>query len=142
MKEFKLDSIPKIETGFKIPDGYFENFAQQVMEKLPQEESKVIPLFRKHKVLALLAAATVALLLTIPIFTSSSTITKEIDSATLESYLSYQTNISQYDLINALDKNDINAIKKNVAIEENTMEPETIEDILIGNGNLEHLLLE
>ena len=142
MKEFKLDSIPKIETGFKTPDGYFENFAQQLIEKLPQEESKVIPLFQKYKVLTLIAAATIALIVTVPIFNSSSTITKEIDSATLESYLSYQTNISQYDLINALNEDDIKNIKKNVAIEETTMEAETIEDILVGNGNLEHLLLE
>lgn len=142
MKEFKLDNTSKIETGFKAPDGYFDNFAQQMMEKLPQEQTKVIPLFQKRKVFALIAAAVIAFLFIVPVFNSKPTITKEIDSATLENYLSYQTNISQYDLINALDEDDINTIKKNVAIEENTIETETIEDILVGNGNLEHLLLE
>jgi hypothetical protein len=56
--------------------------------------------------------------------------------------LSYQTNINQYDLINVLDEEDINTIKSNVVIEENTIQNKTIEDILVTNGNLEHLLLE
>jgi hypothetical protein len=143
MKEFKLDSAPKIETGFKAPDGYFDHFAKQMMEQLPKEEPKVIPLFQKRKVFALIAAAVIAFLFIVPIFNSQPTITKEIDSATLENYLSYQTNISQYDLINALDEDDINTIKKNVAIEESSsLESETIEDILVSNGNLEHLLIE
>ena len=142
MKEFKLDNLPKIESGFKAPNQYFENFAQQFMDNLPQEETNVIPLFQKRKVLAMVAAAVIALFLIVPIFYSEPTIAKEIDSATLENYLSYQTNINQYDLINALDEEDINNIKKNVAIEENTIGNEAIEDILITNGNLEHLILE
>jgi len=142
MKEFKLDNIPKIESGFKAPEGYFENFAQQMMQKLPQEETKVISIFQKRKVLAMIAAAVIAVILIVPIFNSQPTIAKEIDSATLENYLSYQTNINQYDLINALDEEDIITIKNNVAIEENTLEHNTIEDILVTNGNLEQLLLE
>jgi hypothetical protein len=142
MKEFKLDNIPKIESGFKAPDQYFEKFAQQVIDKLPQEDTRVIPIFQKRKVLAMIAAAVIALFLIVPIFNSQPTITKEIDSATLENYLSYQTNINQYDLINALDEQDIISIKKNVAIEENAIANEAIEDILITNGNLEHLILE
>ena len=143
MKEFKLDNRLKIETGFKAPDGYFENFAKQMMDQLPKEEPKVIPLFQKRHLIAMLTAAAFALLFIVPLFNNSSTIAKEIDSTTLENYLSYQTNISQYDLINALDEEDINTIKKNVAIEESSsLESETIEDILISNGNLEHLLIE
>ena len=37
MKEFKLENSTKIETGFKTPDNYFENFSEKVMQKLPKE---------------------------------------------------------------------------------------------------------
>jgi hypothetical protein len=133
MKEFKLENSTKIESGFKVPEAYFDTFAHNVMQKLPVADTTVISLFQKRKI---------ALALIIPIINAPAPLAKEIDSATLENYLSYQTNINQYDLINALDEEDINTIKTNVAIEQNNIENKTIEDILVTNGNLEHLLLE
>jgi hypothetical protein len=59
-----------------------------------------------------LIAAVIAFLFICLFLRRSTNYYKEIDSATLENYLSYQTNISQYDLINALDEDDINSIKK------------------------------
>lgn len=142
MKEFKLENSPKIQSGFKAPDDYFETFAQNLMQKLPQEETKVISIFQKRKIIIMLAAAVIAIALIIPVINAPTPLSKEIDGATLENYLSYQTNINQYDLINALDEEDINTIKTNVAIENNTADDNAIEDILVTNGNLEHLLLE
>ena len=53
MKAFKLDNEPKIESGFKTPDNYFENFQSAMIEKLSKEpvikETKVISIFRKRK---------------------------------------------------------------------------------------------
>ena len=43
MRTFKLDNEPKIESGFKIPEHYFENFSSIIMEKMPEDEIKVIP---------------------------------------------------------------------------------------------------
>jgi hypothetical protein len=142
MKEFKLENSTKIESGFKVPEAYFDTFAQNVMQKLPVADTTVISLFQKRKIALMLAAAIIAVALIIPIINAPAPLAKEIDSATLENYLSYQTNINQYDLINALDEEDINTIKTNVAIEQNNIENKTIEDILVTNGNLEHLLLE
>jgi hypothetical protein len=142
MKEFKLENSTKIESGFKVPEAYFDTFAHNVMQKLPVADTTVISLFQKRKIALMLAAAIIAVALIIPIINAPAPLAKEIDSATLENYLSYQTNINQYDLINALDEEDINTIKTNVAIEQNNIENKTIEDILVTNGNLEHLLLE
>jgi hypothetical protein len=36
MKTFKLDNEPKIETGFKVPDHYFDNFLCKMMQQLEQ----------------------------------------------------------------------------------------------------------
>ena len=143
MKEFIIDNSPKIESGFKAPDAYFETFAQNLMEKLPQEETKVISIFQKRKVIMMVAAALLAIALIIPIVnTPTAPLSQNIDGATLENYLSYQTNINQYDLLNALDEDDINSIKTNIALDETNLGSSTIEDVLITNGNLEQLLLE
>jgi hypothetical protein len=55
----------------------------------------------------------------------------------LENYLSYQSNINQYDLINDLEYDEIDNIKTTVVLED-----ATIEEILISNANLEHLIFE
>jgi hypothetical protein len=49
----------------------------------------------------MLAAAILVIALMVPILYSPNANT-ELDSATLENYLSYQTNLSQYDLINLI----------------------------------------
>jgi hypothetical protein len=87
--------------------------------KLPQEETKVISIFQKRKVIMMVAAAVLAIALIIPIVnTPTAPLSQNIDGATLENYLSYQTNINQYDLLNALDEDDINSIKTNIALDE------------------------
>ncbi|WP_431242472.1 hypothetical protein ACQ9BO_21945 [Flavobacterium sp. P21] len=73
----------------------------------------------------------------IPIVNNYNDTSKELDEATLETYLSYQSNLNQYDLIQNLDTKDIQKLNKNVAIED-----ETLEDILASNPNIEHLISE
>jgi hypothetical protein len=48
MKEFKLNSATKIQSGFKAPEGYFDTLAQNVIQKVPEEET-VISIFQKEK---------------------------------------------------------------------------------------------
>jgi cell division protein FtsL len=139
MKEFKLENRTKIETGFTVPDGYFESFSEKMKDKFIEPETKVISLSSsKKKIYIMVAAAILVLALMIPVLSPSTNKTAtELDSTTLENYLSYQSNVNQYDLINALDSDDINAINSNVALED-----ETIEDILANNASLEHLIIE
>nr|WP_315176993.1 hypothetical protein [uncultured Flavobacterium sp.] len=137
MKTFKLDNEPKIETGFKTPDHYFENFSIKMMEQLPKNEPKVISIFQKRKTLIMMAAAILVLALMIPILSPSSTNTKELDAVALENYITYQSNVNQYDLISVLETEDINNIKTGIVLGD-----DAIEDHLSTNSNLENLILE
>ncbi|MCV9932994.1 hypothetical protein OIU80_11945 [Flavobacterium sp. LS1R47] len=137
MKAFKLENEPKIETGFKTPENYFENFSVSLLEKLPQNEPKTISLFARNRKTFIAAAAVLVIALTVPIVNKYVTKSKELDEATLETYLSYQSNLIQYDLIHELDTNDIKNLDKNIALGD-----DTIEDLLSSNANIEHLILE
>ncbi|OMQ11809.1 hypothetical protein [[Flexibacter] sp. ATCC 35103] len=138
MKAFKLENEPKITTGFKTPEHYFDNFSAKVLQQVNEEkEVKVIPIYKRKKVLSLLAAAVVVIALMIPIINNYNNTSKDLDEDTLETYLSYQSNLNQYDLIQKLDTKDIQELSKNVAIED-----ETLEDILATNPNIEHLISE
>ncbi|UFH45107.1 hypothetical protein LNP27_08105 [Flavobacterium galactosidilyticum] len=137
MKTFKLENEPKIESGFKTPEKYFENFSIKMMEQLPANEPKVISLFQRKKNLFLMVAAVLVLALMIPFINNFYTDKQELDSAQLENYITYQSNVNQYDLINGLETSDINNIKISMSIED-----KAIEDILSVNSNLENLILE
>jgi hypothetical protein len=136
MKAFKLENTPKIESGFKTPDHYFESFSENVMLHISDNQPKVISIFQKRKRSFMVAAAILLITLMVPFYYNSIN-NKELDTATLEDYLSYQTNMSQYDLINTLESDDINNIKTTIALED-----KTIEDILASNPDLEQLLNE
>ena len=137
MKTFKLENEPKIESGFKTPDQYFENFSIKMMEQLPANEPKVISIFQRKKNLFLMVAAVLVLALMIPSLNNFYNNKQELDANQLENYITYQSNVNQYDLINGLETTDINNIKISMAVED-----KTIEDVLSVNSNLENLILE
>jgi hypothetical protein len=139
MKAFKLESEPKTESGFKTPENYFENFSEKVMQQLPEKETGVISLYHKNKRIFMAVAAILILALFVPLFNTTPTISNSdaIDAVALENYLSYQSNINQYDLINDLEYDEIDNIKTTVVLED-----ATIEEILVSNANLEHLIFE
>jgi hypothetical protein len=138
MKAFKLENEPKIVTGFKTPEHYFDDFSTKILQQINEkEEVKVIPIYRRKKVLSILAAAVVFIALMIPVISNYNNTSKDLDEDTLETYLAYQSNLNQYDLIQKLDTKDINELSKNVPIED-----ETIEDVLATNSNIENLISE
>lgn len=139
MKEFKLENEPKITAGFKTPDHYFDNFSAKVLEQVNEGEPevKVIPLYKRKKVISIAAAAAIFIAFLIPTANHYYKASKELDEATLETYLAYQSNLNQYDLIKELDTKDIDKLNKNVALED-----ETLEDILATNPNIENLISE
>ncbi|MWB96132.1 hypothetical protein GON26_17355 [Flavobacterium sp. GA093] len=137
MKAFKLENEPKIASGFKTPEGYFDTLSANVLEQMNAKEVKVIPIYQRKNVISMLVAAVLILALMIPIGYNYNKNAKELDEDTLETYLSYQSNLNQYDLMKELDNNDIQKLGKNVALED-----ETIEDILSSNPNIENLISE
>lgn len=137
MKEFKLDNEPKITSGFTTPDGYFDTFSEKLMAKLPKDEPKVISIFSSQKKWLFAVAAVLVLALSVPFFNTISTNTDELDQDTLENYITYRSEISENDLVDLLEKEDIE--KMNV---DYNLQDETTEDLLLKNSNFEHYLLD
>ena len=136
MKTFKLENEPKIESGFKTPEHYFDTFSARVMQQLPKEEPKTISIFTKRKTWLYAAAAILIFGLSIPIYNQFNSPTSEIDDVTLENYIAYQSSISDTDLVNLLDEEDIQKMSIDLNIEDKTIENELTE-----NKNLDYYLL-
>ena len=137
MKAFKLENEPKIASGFKTPEHYFDHFSAKVLQQFPENEPKVISIFQKRKMVIMMVAALLILALMIPIYISISTNSKELDETTLENYLAYQTNLNQYDLVSELETKDISKMQP-----VSSTEDKVIEDILAADSDIEHLLIE
>ena len=137
MKNFNLGNEPKITSGFTTPDGYFDTFSEKVLAQLPKQETKVISIFSSKKVWYFAAAAILILMLSIPLFTKYSTQQEEIDTATLENYIAYQSNISEEEIVNLLEQDDLDKMKLDFNIDY-----ATIEDALKSNSNLEQYLID
>lgn len=137
MKAFKLENEPKIASGFKTPEHYFDHFSAKVLQQFPENEPIVISIFQKRKMVIMMVAALLILALMIPIYISISTNSKELDETTLENYLAYQTNLNQYDLVSELETKDISKMQP-----VSSTEDKVIEDILAADSDIEHLLTE
>jgi hypothetical protein len=139
MKAFKLKNKRKVVSGFNTPEKYFENFSEKVIQQLLEKDTNMIYFFKNNKRIFLAIAAILILALFVPLFNTTLTNSNSdaIDAVALENYLSYQSNINQYDLINDLEYDEIDNIKTIVVLED-----ATIEEILISNANLEHLIFE
>ncbi|MCF6128904.1 hypothetical protein L1S35_04415 [Flavobacterium sp. AS60] len=137
MKDFKLDNEPKITSGFTTPDGYFDTFSEKVFAQLPKQEPKVISIFSSRKTWYFAAAAVLVLMLSVPIYTKYSTQQEEIDSATLENYLAYQSNISEEEIVDLLQQEDLDKMKVEFNIDDSA-----IEDALNSNSNLEQYIID
>lgn len=137
MKNFKLDNEPKINSGFKTPDGYFEEFSSKIIAELPKKDPKIISIFSYRKTLYFVAAAILIMILCTPLFFKYSSQTDEIDLATLENYIAYQANISDEEILNLLQQEDLDKIK----LEFNVSDA-AIEEVLNSNSNIEQYLID
>ena len=75
-------------------------------------------------------------MLSIPLYNDYNLVQDEVDSATLENYLAYQANISEEDIVNLLDENELKKINLDLKIRD-----KDIEEILNSNINLEQYIL-
>jgi hypothetical protein len=106
------------------------------MQQLPEEEPKKISIFSKRKTWFYAAAAILIFGLSIPIYNQFNSPYSEIDDATLENYITYQSSVSNTDLVNLLNEEDIQKMSIDLNIEDKTIENELTE-----NKNLEYYLL-
>ena len=135
MKEFKLDNELKINSGFTTPEDYFDTFSEKMMAQLPKEIPKVISIYSNKKRVMLAAAAILVLALSVPIFNKLTTNTSELDQQTLEDYITYNSGISENDLVDLLEKEDIEKINVDYNIQD-----KDVEDLLSQNNNIEQYI--
>lgn len=123
MNNFKLDKSQKIKTGFTAPDAYFESFTDRLMQQLPQPEVKVVALYRRMPVW-LSAAAAFVVMFTVGLFFITNTTAaraSQPDSAAIENYLVYQTNVNSYDLIDHLNTQDIKELEASITLNDDAI---------------------
>lgn len=137
MKKDKLNTKSKITSGFSTPENYFVDFSDKILSKLPQEESKIISLKADKKYWLFAAAAAVLILLSIPVFNLIQSNSAELDSATYEDHFVYHSEIDAYELINDLDGKDLDTLKSQLIVQD-----ETLETILATSPSIEILLSE
>lgn len=113
MKKFDLHNDPKIETGFKIPENYFENLEDRIMNQLPEPEVKVISLWQRKSVwISGIAAILVVSFGAWFYFNQQST---EL-SVSSQEYLAYSNDLSTEDIAYHLTDEDISTIEKELGL--------------------------
>ena len=136
MNDFKIDNEPKIDSGFKIPENYFENFSEKVFMKINNPEPKVISFFYKRKTWISSVAAVLIISLSVTLYTKIAVKSPE-ENLTLENYITNQSEITQYDLVALLDTKDIEKIKIDLKIDD-----KKIEEVLTNSSEIENYLTD
>lgn len=129
MKNFNLENEPKIETGFTIPENYFNDFSEKVMQQLPSEKPKVIPLYQSNKNWFLTAAAILIVSFTIPTYYLVQNNKNELNASELESYILDHSTVSQDDIVDLLDENDLKEMNVDYNLEDISSEAIDLENI-------------
>lgn len=136
MKEFDLDKHPKIQSGFKTPEHYFDDLSAKVMARLPKQETKVVSLSNRRKSWMYAAAAVLVLALTLPVYKVFKKPVATLDQSSIENYLTNHAALTENDFAELLDEQDLQNIKIDSGIED-----KTIEDLLSTNTELEDYLI-
>lgn len=118
MRNFNIDNEPKITTGFTVPENYFEDFPTKIKERISNEKP-VIKLQKRHKKKWIFAiAATLLLSITATRMFNESNTEPQIATAALENYISNQSTISQDDLVNYLEQEDLESLKDDLQLQD------------------------
>lgn len=137
MNDFKLDTNPKMKSGFEIPVDYFETFSDRLRQNLPfeSEEPKVISFYAKNKNWIYSAAAVLVISFTIPVMNLFNTSSDAISNVEVETYLANNSTLTDDDIVNLLDKEDIQKLATETPI--NNL---TTDDIMAQNIDIESYL--
>ena len=111
MKKFDLHNDPKIETGFKIPENYFENLEYRIMNHLPEPEVKVISLLQRKSVWISGIAAVLVIALGTWFYYNQQANALTVSS---QEYLAYSSDLSTEDIAYHLTDEDITTIEKDL----------------------------
>ena len=124
MKEINLETNKKITTGFQIPEGYFDDFSEKILKELPQKETKTISFYARNKMLIYTAAAVIVVTLSLPLVYQLEGNHEQPSAAEIENYLTQQSPISEDEIVNLLEQEDINKLKITNSISKADLEEE------------------
>ncbi|RAR48594.1 hypothetical protein [Flavobacterium lacus] len=131
MNPIDLHKHPKIKTGFKVPENYFDELESKILSQIDNEEPKVIQLKSYRKYWFSAVAAVVILAVSIPLYQNWKINSTPLDNESIEQYLSYQTNVYTEDIISHLDDSDVISLQKKQSLESETIEKYLLESELI-----------
>ena len=125
--------------GFRVPKGYFETFDKKVLDSLKiSDQSKVIPLFQWKKIAYVSGIAASIFLVINLFFTNSNQLTfDDLETASIENYL-IDHDMNAYDIAPYLGSIDLNSDD----FVENNLNASEIEDYLLQNSDVEHLITD
>lgn len=141
MKPTEFKNIPKQNTGFQIPVGYFEAFENQIMQQITPEnktsKNTVISLIYRKQFLMSSIAAVFVVAIAIPIYFNS-TAKSSLESTETEHFLMQQQNICTIDIVPHLSDDDISDLAHSLNV--SAAECDEIETYLSKNEHLEYIL--
>lgn len=121
MKDFNLNN-EKINTGFKVPEGYFEQFESKILNQLVVEnEPKVISLWQRKRVWMTSIAAVLLVSIALPIYFSMNTSISKVEDETIETYLAMQPSITNYEIAAQLTNEDFASLEENLALNDDAV---------------------
>ncbi|POS01614.1 hypothetical protein [Flavobacterium croceum] len=126
-------NIPKIKSGFRAPENYFENFSAKMVQEIELSKKPTTKVISLQKHFYWLAAC-IAFIIITPFAYQYYKNTKQ--NTEIENYITEQSTISQDDLVELLNDNDINQLKKELQPDK-----EVVNEYL-ENTNVEQILLD
>lgn len=136
MKNFKLENESKITSGFNVPENYFDTFESKINAKLNTPEPKVVSIFSKQKTWIYTIAASLVVMISIPFVNHFLEKNNSENQLSVEDYIAYNTSITEDDLVDAMEQEDVEQMKVEYNIQD-----EAIEETLIKNNDLEDYLI-
>ena len=123
MKNINLNN-EKIASGFKVPEGYFEQFESKMLNQLVVEKQpKVISLWQNKRVWMTGVAAVLVVSIALPIyFSMNNTTTSVVEDETIETYLAMQPTMSNYEIATELTNEDFASLEESLALNDDAVE--------------------
>ena len=135
MKIYNLENDPKINSGFNVPEDYFENFSVTLPKDIIENDSKVISIFKTRKWIYAIAAVFV-MSCSVTLIYQYINSSNDIGNLALDNYIVSNTTLNENDFADLLTDNDIEKLKIDLNLGKTNIETE-----LYNNENLEEYLI-
>lgn len=126
MKYFKLENYPKISSGFKTPDGYFDNLEKEILQKTENTQKPIVrSLYFKRTIFGM--AAIMLLLVGMTFLYNSKSNLPDVEQ--IENYLSQ--NMGTYDMMVLMEDSDLNNFSIDLKLDSEVIENQINNDYYI-----------